>query len=550
MGRTIILGNDPDRQWLKGLEDIPLISVPNIPSNRSDALSDFVNTLPNDVECLIIDADSLNAENTELPLAVALYVRLMIHSCLKTALSHISLVTQLDIDTYKGYGPLSMLLMTSKVDVINVYGPQDIQDIMEVATPLSPTEYVDGFLNLIKVEPQEKVEGRHSIANEWGAEALYNVITGGVKSSIISAKASSSLYFKYSNVVSLNADDVKQIVEGRVPQYLTRKITVSGEFRYLLIDDEAEKGWGKVLSALFPKARQDVWDKPILTYDELSEETKNNISRGGYDLIFLDLRMAGVSEEKILKPEEFSGMRILEAIKKVNKGIQVIMLTATNKAWNVKALLDAGANGYYMKESPEYHFTLKYSEQNALALVNTVKECLSNSYLQDIIAIKKQLILPPDSELSDTIENQLEIALSLILKAKTASDYAFAYISLEQVFEIASSYLIRQETRGKDVFYYFTEDTEEQCFNYTDGRREGYLITTKGGKPAAQWKKTAAIYHQLYGGTDKEFDKKVKDLIALRNKYIHPGDEVKPKITSDNFVDLFNTVIEFLTTFK
>jgi DNA-binding NarL/FixJ family response regulator len=32
------------------------------------------------------------------------------------------------------------------------------------------------------------------------------------------------------------------------------------------------------------------------------------------------------------------------------------MFTASNKAWNMKALLDAGADGYYIKESPENIF--------------------------------------------------------------------------------------------------------------------------------------------------------------------------------------------------
>lgn len=71
--------------------------------------------------------------------------------------------------------------------------------------------------------------------------------------------------------------------------------------------------------------------------------------------------MNGVQEEKVLSPNEFSGMKILKAIKAANQGIQVIMFTASNKAWNMKALLDAGADGYYIKESPEFAFPNSYS---------------------------------------------------------------------------------------------------------------------------------------------------------------------------------------------
>lgn len=547
MGKTLILGNKPDIWWRNDVKDADIMSVPNISMGRTLDISNFILSLPTDLDCLVIDADSLDSTNIELPLDLILYTRLMLHECRKTSLCHLILVSDIDIEAYRGYGAKSMVLMTQNISLIH---SEDVASAIQKATTMTPAEYVSGFLNLIKIEPQEKVEGRHSIANEWGAEALFNVVSGGIKSNIIPIKAASSLYFKYSNVVALDTEDIRCIVEGRVSQYLTNKITLPYDGRYLLIDDEAGKGWSKVLEHMLPNATQDVWDRQVNSYDEISIDVRNKISSGHYELIFLDLRMAGVKEDNILNPEEFSGMKILKSIKKVNKGIQVIMLTATNKAWNVKAFIDAGANGYYMKESPEYHFSLKYSEQNAYALVQTIKECMENSYLQDIVAMQKSVSLPADSELSDNIYNQLSIAISLVLKARSTPEYAYAYISLEQVFEIAASYLIRQETKGNRTILYFTEDVQEQCRLYIDGKADGYLESHIGGKPVAQWKKIASIYYQLYHGTDKQFDKKVRDLIALRNEYIHPKNGVKPNITADDFIKLHETMMDFLSLFK
>lgn len=228
------------------------------------------------------------------------------------------------------------------------------------------------------------------------------------------------------------------------------------------------------------------------------------------------------------------------------------MLTATNKAWNVKALLDAGANGYYMKESPEYHFTLKYTVQNALAFASTIRECINNSYLQDIVseASTLQTRLPSDSELSDDIINQISIALSLILKAKTHDEYAFAYISLEQIFEISTAYLIRRESKQGISNWYFTEDSCELCRRYEAGKDVGLMAPSKGKKDPPVWMKVAAIYYQLYGGTDVKFDDNVKKLINIRNEYIHPTNGIKPKINSTNFIELFETIIEYLSVFK
>lgn len=100
--------------------------------------------------------------------------------------------------------------------------------------------------------------------------------------------------------------------------------------------------------------------------------------------------MNGVAEEDTFRPEEFSGMKILKAIKEQNKGNQVIMFTASNKAWNMKALLDAGADGYYIKESPEYVFPASYSDSNARELYDSIVSCFCNGYLRNVYSkIKK-----------------------------------------------------------------------------------------------------------------------------------------------------------------
>ncbi|MDE6083498.1 MAG: response regulator [Muribaculaceae bacterium] len=548
MEKTLILGNNPDKGWIKNL-GLSTIEVPNISVGRNADIVDFIKTLPTDLNCVVIDSDSLNSDNPELPLDIALYIRLMLPDCLKTSLADIVIVSDFTMGSFMGYGVKSMILMTKGVLFTD---SENIGYAVENAVALTPSEYVDGFLRLIKVEPQEKVEGRHSIANEWGAEALYNVISGGIRPSLIPIKAESSLYFKYSNVVSLDAEDVSALIDGHTPRFLTTNISINDKINYLIIDDETDKGWDKVLMSLLPNANQEVWNQPTKTYQELSESIRSKISNGYYDIIFLDLRMSGIVEDNIVNPEQFSGMKILRSIKEVNSGIQVIMLTATNKAWNVKALLDAGANGYYMKESPEYHFPLKYTEQNALAFVKTIKECINNAYLQDIVSESSSLQkkLPTDSELTFDIKNQMSIALSLILKAKTQDEYAFAYISLEQIFEITATTLIRQESTRGSGRCFFTEDSHEQCRLYEKGKDVGFIVSSSGNKVPPVWMRVSSIYYQLYGGSDLTFDRKVKELINLRNKYIHPNDGGKPVITSENFIELFETMVEYLSVFK
>ncbi|MDE6272534.1 MAG: response regulator [Muribaculaceae bacterium] len=547
MGKTLILGNNKESYWINQLPSVPIREVPEFSINKSLDISNFLLSLPKDVDCLIIDAESLNNANPELPLDLILQIRLMLHDCRHSALANIILVSNFGVDAFRGYGPKSMVLMTENISIIT---PDEVGMALENSTPMTPAEYVEGFVKLIKIAPNEKIEGRHSIANEWGANVLANVISGEIKAETISVKASSSLYFKYSSIASLDASDVKDIVEGYNRESITSKLKISENVNALLIDDEAAKGWATVLSDMMPNAAFDVWDKRVEKFEDISEEYKQNIKQGIYDLIFLDLRMNGVEEEGIKNPQNFSGMQILKAIKNINEGIQVIMLTATNKAWNVSALLEAGANGYYMKESPEYHFSFNYSKQNALSLKTTIERCLENAYLQDIISSIKALELPSGSGLTEDIENQLNIAKSLILKANSNSDIAFAYIALEQIFEIATANLIRPITKNNCVEFYFTEDTEDRCKFYESHRPNGYLVSKVGEQYPAQWQRVAAIYYQLWNGSDPGFASKAREAIRLRNCYIHPKGNKKPLISSDEYMALFALMIEFLSLFK
>lgn len=387
MEKICILGNNPKALWLNGISNAQLINVNNISINREEELTKFIqNWVPKDLDFLIIDCDSI--ENTELALQIALRVRLLLHTMHKTSLCRILLVSNLSIESFMGYGNRSILLMT---DGINLITGNQVTNSIELLSALSPSEYVAGFLQLIKITPQSN-EGRHSIANEWGADVLSQVITFGPKSEFIPLRTAYSLYFMYCAVCSLNVDDINRILNDKPKKYMSNNLKIFDEFNYLLIDDEAEKGWGNVLETMLPNATQTVYSDKASSYADLSNEIKDSIKEGKQDIVFLDLRMNGIDEESIINPEHFSGIKILKTIKEVNPGIQVIMLTATNKGWNVKAILDEGANGYYMKESPEYHFNLSYSKQNAEAFVKAIKNCLNDSYLKDIWLKKKEAL--------------------------------------------------------------------------------------------------------------------------------------------------------------
>lgn len=117
MEKTLILGNNPEAWWITELKDFEIREVPNFATNRTSDIINYVMSLPDDIGCLAIDVDSLNADNPELALDIALDVRLMLHSLRHTSLCDIILVSDLGMNALKGYGPKSMLLMTQNVSL-------------------------------------------------------------------------------------------------------------------------------------------------------------------------------------------------------------------------------------------------------------------------------------------------------------------------------------------------------------------------------------------------------------------------------------------------
>lgn len=542
MAKTLILGNNEFSNCDENLREVTTLQVTTSSINNEAEIVEFIKSnIPTDLDRIIIN---INEIETALALHIALRIRLMIFCLKRTSLSAIILVSESSFETMVDYSVSSILLMTKGVYLVN---QEELAIAIENTFPITPTQYVSEFLNLIKIQPKEAVEGRHSIANEWGVVVLSEVITSGVKSEFIPLQASSSLYFMYCSVIALNVGDIDKIINDRPRNFLFENLKITDNFNYLLIDDEAQKGWGDVLKILMPNAFATICDKKAMTYEDLPQDIRKQIEVGEFDIIFLDLRMNGVEEESIINPEEFSGMKILNGIKEINPGIQVIMLTATNKGWNVQAMLYAGANGYYMKESPEYHFPLKYSEQNAKSLHNTILECLDNSYLQDVYKEIRNVSIPTDLDISDDIIEQLKLAFGLIIKAKSYTEIAFSYIALEQVLEICTSYFITKIWVNNCYEYIFTENSD-RCYNYNeDNTFDGYLIKKREEKEVPQWKKIVAIYYQLFEGVSNDFASKIRKLIDLRNQYIH---KKNVKITKDDFQDLFDEIIKILSVIK
>lgn len=210
----------------------------------------------------------------------------------------------------------------------------------------------------ITVTSENLANDRHSITNQWGAVKL--ALNAGYGIDDINYSFPPTLYFnhlikKYGLKIDPNDDKVN------LSSRLKKK-------KVLLVDDNSDKGWKAVIEKIFEPAKVDVAED-----FEKVDQFGNLKDLNPYDLIFLDLRLP-----KILKKEikYDNGIDLLKKIKKCYPQIPVIVFTASNKSWTRETVQNFGADGMYVKESPEYAGDQSYSKENFINFEKSVRENL------------------------------------------------------------------------------------------------------------------------------------------------------------------------------
>jgi DNA-binding NarL/FixJ family response regulator len=198
----------------------------------------------------------------------------------------------------------------------------------------------------------------HDIANQWGAFRMAQI----AELDMSEFSHPKTLYFKYllANIGlknELNPSNCEPFHEG--------------DLNILFIDDNFDKGWSECLEKLFIKNIIKKGNVVINSSTKLEISHLKNITCDTYNLIILDY---------YLQDGEI-GIRLLKKIKENNPVIPVIMFTASNKAWNMDELYEAGADGYYVKEHPETANDPEFSVKNFQNFHKTVENCLKKGTL-------------------------------------------------------------------------------------------------------------------------------------------------------------------------
>jgi CheY-like chemotaxis protein len=359
----------------------------------------------------------------------------------------------------------------------------------------------------------------HQLANDWGAFRLAKFAGHS-----LSLEKPSSLYFKYKD--SFTNNEIVPVANNTIGLF-------NESCRALLIDDNADLGWSEILRFIL-RSKLVNPGKPI-SLDVLTtfEDAMSYSEYLHFDVVFLDLRLLKEEDKAnhINNIEDFTGTKVLRKIKDINPGIQVIIFTASNKVWNIEKLLEIGANGYYIKESPEYVLSTGFSKDNYDELIKTIQTCLLRKPLKQIYAFSQNIksIITSlvknkkiDKSFGKSVQQYIDLANKIIDAARTENDFAMGYLVLFKCLELINDNYITEDTPTNWIII---NDGPLKQFRYTKSNNTITNVTpiSFSNNIPTTFEKIAGITSQILGFTVVEMLELYHN-VQRRNKFIHPDD--------------------------
>jgi len=338
------------------------------------------------------------------------------------------------------------ILKTKGVQLVkyNFYTIQEIIDksVIELVLDNLPSE-----IKKLNLQIPNNYEDNHSIANEWAIYRWSQIIgASDINIEKINEIQNSNLYFKYlKTIYPISKSDT--IENNKL------KINFEGNSKILYIDDEADKGWREIFETIFYDKNENI-DFSYLD-NEFNEKTKEEIINislktikdEDIDLVILDFRLHKDDFDNN-EIETITGYQILKKIKEYNKGIQVIIFSATNKIWNLQALQEAGADGFIVKESPENSNNPNFTKQSILRLVKTIENRLNMIFLKNVFPIIEKINL----HLNKVPNNNGEPGLDGLMKIKFKNEI---FIQLDIIYDCLEKSSLKISTTIEDEHSYF-----------------------------------------------------------------------------------------------
>ena len=447
--------------------------------------------------------------------------------------------------------PCFNILKTKNVFLID-YSKKAIQEAdKNTASSLKEDELTKEIQKLALSSPKDN----HTVANEWAIYRWVTTIgTGGSDEGIdiINRNIQQNLYFKY-------LQTIYPITKNELSDIKIEKDSEKSP-KILYIDDEAEKGWCEIFATLlYDKSNLDYYyleGIEKLSKEEIIKTSINEIKEKDIDIVILDFRLHNTDFSKETPIEEVTSIEILKQIKEYNKGIQVLIFSATNKIWNLQALERLGADGFIIKEAPENSVNPNFTKETIANFEKIMERSIHMTFLKKaynaVRKIKNEVeTISNDNDLEklklkSEIEIQLDIAFECLRKAENKeNDYSYfnlSYISLYKIIEHINDFYTDEKglSLRKDGKLIGSYDQENQNFKSIEKNR---YPSTKD--------KILFIYEKSLNGDPKKIVSNIGAICKNRNNIIHPKstEEFKQTTAQENII-LLNTIYTIVKQLK
>lgn len=294
----------------------------------------------------------------------------------------------------------------------------------------------------------------HSIVNEWCVLRWANTLNiNDARIEQIQRGISSSLYFKFLS----KAHPVSAI--KKIPDFV-----FLGAGKVLLIDDDVSLGWDIIFSSFLKENFRSYGSKfKYWTKDMIIDRSLNEVKNFEPDVVVLDLRLH-FSDLHNQDPKKFTGLQVLSGIKQLNKGIQVIIFSATGKISNLVELLSNDIDGFVMKETPVLSSEVGFSENAVSLLLSSIDCAMRMSFLKTIrnkcleieLITQDQTKKPQSLDLLnyyDRIYDSVQVAFDLARRSKVNSIFLnYSFVQFFQIIEDFSGLPSVYFRNGNSVF--------------------------------------------------------------------------------------------------
>lgn len=238
------------------------------------------------------------------------------------------------------------------------------------------------FLASVRAD-YEQPDSAHEISNWWGAWRLIQTIEADDATMPTVVRENMSLLATKQALFLAHASDKPGKVDQKKIKRLQSLVRESAP-TICYVDDEADKGWAQAFKTLLYGAKDcsgfrvenpiDVEPTKTPIKDKLPQLAEVILGFAP-NLLILDLRLAG-KDEASKAPNEATGALLLEEIRKKDKGLPILLMTASNKARTLQDIFKLGADAYWMKEGIGEHAPLDASEKPANELIRLLSALL------------------------------------------------------------------------------------------------------------------------------------------------------------------------------